>query len=131
MRKTKLYRAVLFCLLGSPALYDLTAQEIRPPASGQKAIEGPSPLITASTGPSEDWSALRVNPASLEPMAYAVIGTAEHQEFTSELLRIQWRSADPIDLYVIKPHGVKNPPVVLYLYGYPSDSDRFRDDSWC
>ena len=58
-------------------------------------------------------------------------GPREHPDFTSELLRIQWRVADPIDLYVIKPHGVKNPPVVLYLYSYPNDTDIFRDDGWC
>jgi hypothetical protein len=44
---------------------------------------------------------------------------------------VQWRVGDPIDLYVVKPHGVDKPPVILYLYGYPSDTDLFRDDGWC
>jgi acetyl esterase/lipase len=38
---------------------------------------------------------------------------------------------DPIDLWVIRPVGVKNPPVVLYLYGFPSETDRFHDDRVC
>jgi hypothetical protein len=51
--------------------------------------------------------------------------------FTRELIRVQWRFNDPIDLYVIRPVNVPNPPVVLFLYSYPSDSDRFRNDAFC
>ena len=39
--------------------------------------------------------------------------------------------ANPIYLYVILPKGVKNPPVILYLYSYPSDSDTFVDQDFC
>ena len=56
---------------------------------------------------------------------------AEFPEFTRELLEVQWRPGDPIHLYVIKPHGVAKPPVAIYLYSYPSESDRFRDDEYC
>src|SRR5262249_26338867 len=38
---------------------------------------------------------------------------------------------DPIDLYVIRPRNVKKPPVALFLYGFPSDTDRFKDDRYC
>jgi hypothetical protein len=51
--------------------------------------------------------------------------------FTRELRRVQWRKGDPIDLWVIRPRGVPKPKVVLYLYSYPSDTDRFRNDGWC
>jgi hypothetical protein len=51
--------------------------------------------------------------------------------FTRELLQVRWRPNDPIDLYVVMPVGVKNPPVVLYLYGFPTDTDRFKNDAWC
>ena len=37
--------------------------------------------------------------------------------------------ADPIDVYVVKPKGVKNPPVILYLYGYPAETDIFRNEA--
>jgi hypothetical protein len=30
----------------------------------------------------------------------------------------------------MKPKGVKKPPVILYLYGYPSDTDRFKDEGF-
>ena len=52
-------------------------------------------------------------------------------QFTRELLQVKWRRGDPIDLYVIRPKGVANPPVILYLYSYPSETDRFRNDDYC
>src|SRR5215469_8190954 len=58
-------------------------------------------------------------------------GKGETKTFIRELLRVQWRPNDPIDLYVIRPRGAKKPPVVLYLYGFPSDTDRFKDDRYC
>ncbi len=51
--------------------------------------------------------------------------------FTRELIQVQWRPNDPIDLYVIRPKGIVKPPVVLFLYGYPTDSDKFRNDAFC
>ena len=39
---------------------------------------------------------------------------------------MQWRAVGPIDLYVLKPKGVKKPPVIIYLYGYPTDTDVFK-----
>jgi hypothetical protein len=55
----------------------------------------------------------------------------ELPEFTRELIQLHWRFADPIDLYVIRPKGVEKPPVVLYLYSYPSEGDQFKDDGYC
>jgi len=55
----------------------------------------------------------------------------DYPDFTRELIEVRWRAGDPIDLYVIKPRGVPKPPVVLYLYSYPSDTDRFRDNDYC
>jgi len=48
-----------------------------------------------------------------------------------EFVNVRWRPADDIHLYVVRPKNAKKPPVVLYLYGYPSESDRFLDDGWC
>jgi hypothetical protein len=44
---------------------------------------------------------------------------------------VQWRPGDPIDLYIIKPTNIQRPPVVLFLYSYPADTDRFREDAYC
>ena len=27
--------------------------------------------------------------------------------------------------------SVKNPPVIIYLYSFPQDTDRFKDNAWC
>jgi hypothetical protein len=51
--------------------------------------------------------------------------------FTRELIQVQWRASDPIDLYVIRSNGAVKPPVVLFLYGYPTDADKFRNDAFC
>jgi hypothetical protein len=52
-------------------------------------------------------------------------------EFTRELVRVEWRDGDPIDLYIVRPKGATKPPVVLYLYGYPREAVRFLDPSFC
>jgi hypothetical protein len=51
--------------------------------------------------------------------------------YTDEVQRVMWRPADPIDLYIIKPVGVKNPPVILYLYSYPFEIDRYYNHDFC
>jgi hypothetical protein len=125
-------RSALLCIVTCFAVGTLAAQDAGPLAPLAPApTQGPSFLAnTATPKPTEDWTALRVDPAALGPISSANLGTAELPDFTREILRVQWRSGDPIDLYVLKPRGVANPPVVLYLYGYPTDSDRFRDDGW-
>jgi dienelactone hydrolase len=47
-----------------------------------------------------------------------------------QVLQVQWRDLDPIDLYVVKPKGVEKPPVIVYLYGYPSTATAFTNESW-
>jgi len=84
------------------------------------------------SGPTpEDWNSLSLKDSKLQPQTPIVGEKADLPEFTRELLRVQWRLLDPIDLYVIRPKGVSKPPVILYLYSFPSDTDRFRDDSYC
>lgn len=51
--------------------------------------------------------------------------------FTRDVTRVQWRSGDPIDLYVIKPAGVKKPPVILYLFDYPTENDQYLKREFC
>jgi hypothetical protein len=55
----------------------------------------------------------------------------DHGSYTHEVTRLSWRPADFVDLYIVKPNGVKKPPVILYLYSYPSENDRFLDESFC
>lgn len=51
--------------------------------------------------------------------------------YTHEIQRVMWREGDPIDLYIVKPVGVKKPPVILYLYSYPFETDRFVNQDFC
>jgi len=74
----------------------------------------------------EDWttpSLIRSNLQAVRPLDIKDEGDG----YTIELLQVQWRWGDPLDLYVIKPIGVKNPPVILNLYGYPADTDPYRN----
>ena len=135
MTHSTLIRSASLCIAGCFAVGTLFAQDsgLLSPAAPPSAAAVPSQVFLdapAPPKPAENWSVPRVDPAAMNPIASAVIGTAELPTFTRELLRVQWRTGDPIDLYVMKPRGVTNPPVVLYLYSYPSDSDRFRDDGW-
>lgn len=78
----------------------------------------------------EDWSSLAIGASKLEPEAPLVGQTEEQDTFTRTLVQVKWRPGDPIDLWIVLPKGVKNPPVVLYLYGADQGTDRFRDDGW-
>ncbi len=132
MEMTKLYRFALLCMIGGVSASSLPAQPAGPLAApGPDTAETQAAVAAAQTRPQEDWGVLRVDPASLMPLSATVIGQGDYDGFSRELLRVQWRIADPIDLYVVKPIGVKNPPVVLYLYNYTSDTDLFRNDGWC
>ena len=81
--------------------------------------------------PKEDWTTLSVSGLGLKSLPPMPGGKSEFPEFTRELVRLEWRHADPVDIFVVLPHGVSKPRVILYLYGYPSDTTRFTNDQWC
>jgi hypothetical protein len=80
-------------------------------------------------GVQEDWTSPALTSSHLKS-ARPVVFITDNPHYTLELLQVQWRSDDPIDLYVMKPKGVKKPPVILYLYGYPTDTDIFKNDAY-
>jgi len=79
----------------------------------------------------ENLHSLSIADSNLHPAAPLSGETDHYPEFSRELLQLQWRDGDPIDLYVIKPRGVTKPPPILYLYSYPSETDRFKDNDYC
>jgi len=83
----------------------------------------------ASPGLYEDWDTLKI-PSNIEFADPAPPIVTQFPEFSREFVQLTWRPWDIIDLYVIMPKGVKNPPVILYLYSFPSDTDRFRSDEF-
>jgi hypothetical protein len=78
----------------------------------------------------EDWSTPTLDKSSLLPVQPLIGANNVLPTYTSEQLRMQWRFGDPIDLFVYKPKGVKKPPVILYLYSYPTDTDQFNDENF-
>jgi hypothetical protein len=79
----------------------------------------------------EDWNTPELPP---HMKAEAVsLGHSDNGGFTRELVHVQWRQLDPIDLWLIKPKGgAVKPPVILYLYSSSSSSvDRYKDNKFC
>ena len=136
MKYRSIFFGILLCLCAS-------MQGQQSPASAD--VPGlPSPLLqTASPSPiapsqqtqegKESWTALSLADSGVNTSATGavVLGHYETPEYTRELLQVEWRKGDPIDLYVIRPRAAARPRAILYLYNYTSDTDRFRDDGWC
>jgi hypothetical protein len=78
----------------------------------------------------ENLNSLLANPSLFDDTRPAIVLTENEKGFTRQLVRVEWRTADPIDLWVMRPTGVEKPPVILYLYSYPSETNRFRDEGY-
>lgn len=98
-----------------------------PPAHGSISSKDLVPRIT------EDWTTPSLVGSQLMAGETIVIDDMGKSSsiYTRQLARVEWRPGDPIDLYIVKPAGVEKPPVILYLYSYPSDLDKFRNDDFC
>lgn len=82
---------------------------------------------TRFNGVEEDWTSPALTKTHLMPTRPLVAYIDQQDSYSVELIQVQWRSGDPIDLYIMKPKGVQKPPVILYLYGYPSETDIFKN----
>lgn len=76
----------------------------------------------------EDWTTPALSASHLMPVPPLGFFDDTHPGYTVELLQLQWRWGDPLDVYVMKPTGGKNPPVILNLYGYPMDTDPYKNE---
>lgn len=117
------------------------------PAQNTPAVAPSTPVAPAAAAPAKklDVSSDTLKPKFVEPWDTPSLegsalktwteieGIADTVDnaYTIEVTRVQWRPADPIDLYIIKPVGVKNPPLILYLYSYPFETDRFLNHDFC
>jgi hypothetical protein len=88
------------------------------------------PRDTRFAGVQEDWTSPELDLSSLKPIQPLVFDAGDYPGYSVELIQVQWRWGDPIDLYVMKPKGIKKPAVILYLYSYPSETDTFKDEAW-
>lgn len=127
---------VLFCILivflgaGARSQNAPTAQ---PENSKQVAAPAPADLSSIFFAPkiNEDWSMPSLKGSDFAAADPLTIETDPEASFTREITRVRWRLTDPIDLYIIRPAGARKAPVILYLYSYPFEPDRFRDKNFC
>jgi hypothetical protein len=106
----------------------LTLSFLMPCAAAQLPASPPiaDPMDTRFQSVTEDWTTPSLIRSNLQPVQPLDLKD-QADGYTVELLQVQWRWGDPLDLYVIKPTGVKNPPVILNLYGYPADTDPYKN----
>jgi hypothetical protein len=106
---------------------------LAPASAAQLPASAPiaDPADIRFQGVTEDWTTPALSSSHLRPVQ-PLGGFLDdtHPGYTVELLQLQWRWGDPIDLYVMKPTGVKKPPVILHLYGYPADTDAYKNETF-
>jgi len=124
MKMSALRMAVL--LLTFPVLFAQPSAAQLIPASPPIA----DPADQRFRSVSEDWTTPSLSTSSLHPVEPLVGYINDNDGYTVDFLQLQWRFGDPLDIYVMKPKGVKKPPVILYLYGYPAGTERFKDPSF-
>jgi hypothetical protein len=81
--------------------------------------------------PNEDWNCIYLSKGELEAREPLVGETDEELTFTRQLVKLEWRPGDPIYLFTMIPKPVAKPPVILYLYTYPTETDRFLNERFC
>lgn len=116
-----------FLLLGGSTLWGQNKPALAGPAK-PNTEEYPSVNLRTTV---EDFSTITLDRSKLTPAAPVAGSVVSRDSFTQERIQVQWRDLDPFDLYVIKPKGVEKPPVIIYLYGYPTGRDAFNDAGWC
>jgi len=135
--KFMLCRRICFLLLTTLSL-SLAASAQQDQSSKTKT--GTPPVNSSSTGninlpvSTENWGSLGDIKTGLEPRTPVRFQSDEQPEFVRELYRLQWRATDPIDVWLIRPKVAgkipEKAPVILYLYNYADNDERFRDKDW-
>ena len=126
MSKLPLFIIIRMLAFGIVLLSLTSASSAQLPASTPLA----DPADARFQGVTEDWTSPALSSSHLNPVPPLVGVVDERSGYTLELIRVQWRWGDGLDLYVMKPTGVTKPPVILYLYGYPADTDAFRNEAF-
>jgi len=104
-----------------------------PPMSSQKPDAATDvKTAVAQPGEKENWTAPEDVKTGLSPAPPIVLQSSEVAGgFVRELVVLQWRPTDSIELWISRPKGTQKTPVILYLYSYTDSTDRFHDDGWC
>jgi hypothetical protein len=129
--KRMVKRRILAFVLMNALASALTFLSLVPVTAAQFVPASPpiaDPADTRFKGVTEDFTSPGLSGSNLKPVRALIGYVNDYPGYTVELTQVQWRWGDPLDLYVMKPKGISKPPVILYLYGYPSDTDRFKDE---
>jgi len=89
------------------------------------------PSSVCSARPQEDWNTLSLEKTHLRAKMPLSLGKKQYKTFDREMVQLEWRPFDPILLTIVTPHSAVKPPVVLFLYSYPTDTKRFLDAGYC
>ncbi len=104
-----------------------------PEKPGEDIMSLTDPLKTSKAATpeakfNEDFSTPSLEGSNLKPVeAFVEQNDNYDANVELQLIRVMWRPGDPIDLYIMKPPGLKKPPVILYLYTYPTEGDRYQN----
>lgn len=79
----------------------------------------------------EDFSTPALTGSEFAPTNPLTYEKDDEGSFTREIVRVGWRLGDPIDIYILRPAGNAKSPVVIYLYSYPFETDRFLKKDFC
>ena len=101
-----------FLLLAASNLFGQQSGSSIPP---MVAAPSPAPEAAQTVAPAERWDALSIRDSKLEPIDPIPGEVDRYPEFTRELLRVEWRGGDPVDLYIVRPVGVAKPRMTLVL----------------
>jgi hypothetical protein len=98
---------------------------------GQNGVAKKS-TVPSAEGFHEDYESLTLESSSFRPRKPILVEREELQDgkYVREHFQLGWRPDDTIDLYVIVPKVAKKPPVILYLYSFPENANRFKGDQW-
>lgn len=122
-------KGICVLFLAAAAMANVADAQRQAEANGKKA-ERPADVRTTAP-PAENWGVLNDLKTGLQPTMAAIVQHDEEAEFVRELIRVEWRPGDPIELWITRPKVTGKAPVILYLYSYGDTSERFHDNGWC
>ena len=115
-----------------PVDKNLSSDDSAPPAipGAQTRVLKEGEKIPERNNPEyEDWSKPELTPGMRTEVV--PLGRIQEDGFIRELVSVQWREFDPINLWIVRPASVKMPAVILYLYSYPASNDRYQNREFC
>jgi hypothetical protein len=100
-------------------------------ATSDEKTESKSGTKSAPTLEIENWGVLNDLKTGLQMPTIAEVEIDDQPQFVRQLIRVEWRMHDPVELWIARPKVNGKVPVILYLYSYDDTGDRFRDNGWC